>query len=85
MVTEAARKKRLMKNDEVEETAINIANVIEPGQAIGLIKNYEEITKTQPKRVIVYIAKQEEILNKFKDNAEFLRMQNKVDQQCVTK
>ena len=30
--------KSLRENDEVENTNRNIANVIEPGQAIGLIK-----------------------------------------------
>ena len=30
--------KSLRENDEVENTNSNIANVIEPGQAIGLIK-----------------------------------------------
>lgn len=31
------------ENDEVEETRINIANVLDPGEAIELISRYEEI------------------------------------------
>ena len=36
----------LRKNDEVEETEINIENLINNGEAIGLISNYEGIIKT---------------------------------------
>ena len=46
--------------DEVEERDINIANVIEPAEAIGLMKK----AKVQHKRVFVYIAKPGELLNK---------------------
>lgn len=35
--------------------------------AIGLINNYEELIKTKYKRVIAFIVKQAETLNKFKD------------------
>ena len=57
----------LKVNDEVKETEINIADVIDPEEAVGLTNRYEEIIKTQHKRVITYIAKQGEILIKFKD------------------
>ena len=56
----------LRKNDEVEETEINIENLINNGEAIGLISSYEGIIKTPQKKVTVYITKQGQILKKFK-------------------
>ena len=56
----------LRKNDEVEEAEINVENLINNGEAIGLISNYEGIIKTPQKKVTVYIAEQGEILKKFK-------------------
>ena len=48
--------------------------MIDPGEAIRLIHSYEEIIKTQQKRAIAYIAKQGEVLKKFKMRKTFLRM-----------
>ena len=45
------------ENDEVEETRINIANVLDRGEAIELISRYEEIM-THNKKVNRYVAKQ---------------------------
>ena len=41
--------------------------MILPGEAIALINRYEEIIKTQHKRVMAYIARLGKILKKFKD------------------
>ena len=49
--------KNLNNFEIVEETKINITNVIGPGETIGLIKNCGDAIKTQHERVIVYIAK----------------------------
>ena len=46
--------------------------MIEPAEAKGLIRNYEEIIKTQHERFIVYITKQGEVLKKFKDAENFI-------------
>ena len=48
----------LRENDQVEEQGINIANMIEQGEAITIINWYEEKIKTQHKRVFAYVAKQ---------------------------
>ena len=42
-----------------------------PTEAIELINHYEEIIRTQHKRVIQYIYKQEEILKMLKENENF--------------
>ena len=63
--------KSLIVNDKIEETEINIANVIDPGEAIGLINNYEEMIKTHHEKVIAFIAKQREILGQFKNAENF--------------
>ena len=47
----------LRENDEVEETQINIVNVIGPREATELINHYEEIIKTQLKRVLGCVPK----------------------------
>ena len=54
---------------------INIANMIDPWEAIGLINRYEQLKKNQLKRVILYVSKHGKILKKFKDT----------DQECITK
>ena len=41
--------------------------MIKPGEAIGLIKNYNKLIMILHERVTVYIAKQEEILKTFND------------------
>ena len=56
----------------MEETDLNTSNVIEPGQAIGLIKIFKWIIKSQHKRVIVYIAKEGEIVKKLRMRKFFL-------------
>lgn len=48
---------------------VNTAN--NPTKAIELIYHWEEITKTQHKRVIQYIYKQGEILKFFKETENF--------------
>ena len=52
----------LRENDEDWETEINTANITESLETIELISRYEEIIKTQHKKVIGCICKQGEIL-----------------------
>ena len=66
------------ENDEVEETRINIANVIDPGEAIELINRYEE-TMTLIKKSI---GMQQSNL---KIPKIFLRMLGKVDPRFTLK
>lgn len=56
----------LKENDEKENTDVDITKVIEPGEAMGLINSYEELIKNQCKRVILYVAKQGDILKNVK-------------------
>ena len=56
----------------MEEPRFNIANLINPREAITVIYSYEEIIKTQNKETIAYVAKQGQILKKFKDTEEFV-------------
>lgn len=56
------------ENDAEQEPGLNIANVKDPGEAIIIISCYEELIKTQSKRVIRYVAKQ--IMKKFRDIEE---------------
>ena len=51
----------LRGGDAVEEIGIIIANVTEPGEAITIIKSYEEIIKIQNKKTITYVAKQRQL------------------------
>ena len=62
----------LKKNDAVEEPWLNIANLIDTGGAITIIHRYEETIKTRNKKTIGFVAKQTQILKKFKDTEEFL-------------
>ena len=57
----------------MEEIEINIANVTEPGEGIRFINRYEELIKNQHMRVILYVAKQGEILKTFKDKGNFFK------------
>ena len=47
----------LREYDAVEEPEVNIANVIDPREAIIIINCYEEIIKTENKKTIGYVAK----------------------------
>ena len=69
----------LRENDEDWETEINTANITESLETIELISRYEEIIKTQHKKVIGCICKQGEILKKLKKRKIYLIMQDKVD------
>ena len=60
----------LRENDEdEEETEMKTAN--NPTETIELINHYEEIIRTQYKRVIQYSYKQREILKMFKGTENF--------------
>ena len=61
----------LGENNEFEEKEINIANVIDPGETIGLIICYEKISKTRHKRITLYVEKQGEAPRKVKDIKNF--------------
>ena len=69
----------LRENDEDWETEINTANITESLETIELISRYEEIIKTQHKKVRGCICKQGEILKKLKKRKIYLIMQDKVD------
>ena len=61
---------------------INIANMIDPWEAIGLINRYEQLKKNQLKRVILYVSKQEKILKKFKDTENFFKNAEQSRSKC---
>ena len=61
----------LRENNEAGKREINTANITNSRETIELIRHYEEIIKTQNKRVIGYIIKQGEILKKFKESKNF--------------
>ena len=64
----------LKENDDVDEQEFNktVNNVNNSQEAVVIIRCYEDIVKTQNKKIIVYIAKQAEILKKFQDTQDFL-------------
>lgn len=62
----------------MEETGLNIANVIDPGEAMTIIYHHEEIIKAQNKRVIGYVSKQGQILKKFRDTENFVENVGKI-------
>ena len=62
----------MRENDAEQDPGLNIANVIDTGEAIIIISCYEELIKTQNKRVIRYVAKQGHIMKKFRDIEECL-------------
>ena len=76
----------LQENDNVEEKELNeTANNINNSQeAIVTICSYEDIIKTQDKKVIRYISKHGELLKKFKDTENFF-MSVKADQGYILK
>lgn len=53
----------------MEEPGFIIDNVTDPGEAIAIINDYEEVIKTRTKRMIGYVAKQGQMLKKFRDRA----------------
>lgn len=61
---------RLMDNVEIEELwSKEIANgITDPRDTIKMIKRYEEIIKTQNKKVINIVRNQGQLLKKFKSN-----------------
>ena len=61
----------MRENDAEQDPGLNIANVIDTGETI-IISCYEELIKTQNKRVIRYVAKQGHIMKKFRDIEECL-------------
>ena len=75
--------KSLRENDEDEETEMKTAN--NPTKTIELINHYEEIIRTQYKRVIQYLYKQREILKMFKGTENVFDNASKVDQQFTLK
>ena len=68
----------LRENDEDWETEINTANITESLETIELISRYEEIIKTQHKKVIGCICKQGEILKKLKKRKIYLITQDRL-------
>ena len=69
----------------MEEIEINIANVTNPRAELRMINCYEKLRKNKHKRVILYVAKQGEILKKCETEETFSKIQEKVDQQCILK
>ena len=69
----------------MEEIEINIANVTNPRVEVRMINCYKKLRKNKHKRVILYVAKQGEILKKCETKETFSKMQKKVDQQCILK
>ena len=67
----------------MEETEIKIANLTVPGEEIRMINYFEELINNQHKIVILYVAKQGEILKTFKKKENFSKIQMKVNQQCI--
>ena len=63
----------LQENDDVEEQGLieTINNVNSSQEAIRLINRYEDIIKTQNKKILGYIGKKVELLKKFKDTENF--------------
>lgn len=63
----------LQENDDVEEQALNgtANNVNNSQEAILIIRHYEDIIRTQNKEAIGCIAKQEQLIRKFKDSEHF--------------
>ena len=63
----------LKENNDVEEQGLNktVNNVNNSQEAIVIIRRYEDIIKTQNKKAVGYIAKQGQLLKKFKDTQDF--------------
>ena len=49
----------------MEEPGLNRGNATDPGESITINNSYEEIIKTQNKKAITYVGKQEQILKRF--------------------
>ena len=70
----------LKENDEAEDPGLNeVANETNgPGETIFRINQYEEIIKSHNKRVIGYVAKQGQILKKFREVEDFIQNVRKI-------
>ena len=57
------------ENDDVEEQGLNktVSNANNSQEVIAIIRRYDDLMKNQNKKPIGYIAKQGELLKKFKD------------------
>lgn len=65
----------LMKKNKMEEQGLEeMANIIaDPKEAIRMIKQYEQMIKTQNKKVINIFGRQGQLLKKFKDNKNLFK------------
>ena len=65
----------LMKKNKMEEQGLEeMANIIaDPKEAIRMIKHYEQMVKTQNKKVINIFGRQGQLLKKFKDNKNLFK------------
>ena len=61
-----------LKENDTEEVEFNITRINNPREAINIANHYEEIMKTQNKKVIGILATQEQMLKKFKDMYDFI-------------
>ena len=72
-ITKKKMNERLQENDDVEEQGYNetAKNINNPHETMLVIRRYEDIIKTQNKKVLGYIGKQEQLLKRFKDTKHF--------------
>ena len=61
------------ENDAVEGPGFNIDNLIDSGEAIAIINDYEEIIKTQNKKTDKTCCKTGHMLKKFRDTEDFIK------------
>ena len=67
-------KEELLTSSRENDTEIefNMTRITNPREAINVINHYEEIMKTQDKKIIEYIAIQGQMLKKFKETEGFI-------------
>ena len=63
----------LIETEDEDEPGLDeaVRNKKEPEEAIKIIKRYEEISKTQNRKIINIVGKQEQLLKKFKETEGF--------------
>ena len=63
----------LKGNDDLEEPGLDATAdaIIDPLEVISITHDYNEIIKTQNKRSIAYVGKQEQLLKKFTETEQF--------------
>ena len=57
----------------MEDIEFNITSITDLREGINVIDHYEEIMKTQKKKIIEYAAIQVQMLKKFKDTKDFIK------------